>query len=115
MKRTIFTLLLLASAATGQLFTNQVSIVYSQAQKDDIQAANDLDNNARTNGFSPYTVATNALTLLQYFASQAPLGLDLIATQTIPQREAELMNALRNASPAKRLAAYKAAWAVLNQ
>lgn len=114
MKTLILSLLLVATtAAIAQMFTNNVAVVYSAQQRDLVQAMNDLDNNLRTNGFAPYTNVQASRTLLQYFAAQAGQGLQTQAEVDYPRREAELLAALRAATPTKRLAAMKAAWTQL--
>lgn len=114
MKNTL--LILLVTATIGfsqQLFTNSVNVIYSQAQKDAVQMANDYDNNLRTNGFFPYSAPTNSLTLLQYFSVNSGVAFQDKAERDYPQREAEFLAALRTATMAKRMAALKAGWLAL--
>lgn len=114
MKTLVVSLLLaVATAAIAQMFTNNVSVVYSQQQKDVVSAMNDLDNNLRTNGYAPYTNVQPALTLLQYFSAQAGASLQTQAEIDFPKREAEFLKAWRAATPVKKMAALKAAWAAL--
>lgn len=114
MKALIISILLIATtAAIAQMFTNSVNVVYTQQQRDVVQAMNDLDNNLRTNALPPYTNVQASRTLLQYFAAQAGQGLQTQAEVDYPRREAELLAALRTATPTKRLAAMKAAWTAL--
>jgi hypothetical protein len=114
MKHSLLILAVLCGVASAQLFTNNVSVIYTQAQRDTVQAQNDLDNNLRTNGLAPYTNVQPALTLLQYFSTQSGVAFETQAASSYQQREAEFLAKLRAATPAKRIAAMNAALVVLN-
>lgn len=113
MKKHILILLAVASLAGAQLFTNTISITYNQQQRDNITDAWTMDQFLRTNGYPPYTVATNGRTLLQFFADQAGVSLETDAIKSYETLEARFLTALRAAPLTNRLAAIKAARALL--
>lgn len=98
-------LLLAAVAAKAQsdlTITNNVKVALSTNSDSALRLAWKLDSNSRTNGLSPYTSATNALTYAQWQDWVATEAFVTIASTKAAQNEATVLQMYRESSDADR-------------